>query len=32
MRGYREGLATGPELEKAVKLYKSHRRVSVLES
>ena len=28
----REGFAAGPELEKAVKLYKSHRRVSVLES
>ena len=32
VRGYREGFATGPELEKAVKLYKSHCRVSVLES
>lgn len=31
-RGYREGFAAGPELESAVKLYKSHRRVSELES
>ena len=31
-RGYREGFTAGPALEKAVKQYKSHRRVSVLES
>lgn len=31
-RGYREGFAAGPELESAVKLYKSHHRVSKLES
>ena len=30
MRGYKEGLAAGPELEKVVKLYKSHRPVSVV--
>ena len=27
-----EGFAAGPELERAVKQYKSHRRVSELES
>lgn len=31
-RGYREGFAAGPELETAVKQYKSHRRVTELES
>ena len=31
-RGYREGFAAGPALERAVKQYKSHRRVSELES
>ena len=28
MRAYREGYAAGPELENALKRYKSHRRVS----
>ena len=31
-QGYRESLAAGPELESAVKLYKSHHRVSEIES
>ena len=30
--GYREGFAAGPDLEKAVKKYKSHRCVSELEA
>ena len=28
MRAYREGVSAGPDLEKALKQYKSHRRVS----
>ena len=28
MRAYREGYTAGPELENALKQYKSHRRVS----
>ena len=28
MRAYREGVVAGPDLEKALKQYKSHRRVS----
>ena len=31
-RAYREGHRAGPEIEKALKQYKSHRRVSELES
>jgi hypothetical protein len=31
-RGYREGFAAGPPFENAVKQYKSHRRISELES
>ena len=31
-KGYREGFAAGPALEKAMKQYKSHRRVSEQES
>ena len=31
-RGYKEGFAAGPALENAMKQYKSHRRVSELES
>ena len=31
-RGYKEGFAAGPALENALKQYKSHRRVSELES
>ena len=32
VRAYREGHKAGPEVEKALKEYKSHRRVSELES
>ena len=27
MTAYREGLVAGPELEKTIKMYKSHRKI-----